>query len=153
MPALYAFVACEKIILDKNDVASLISLFTIVTATVPADVPPNAAIPKEWAIFSSWDCEEGDEGKEYIQHVEILHPDGSIFLVVPDAKFTLEPGRKHQILNPVLGLPIGQQGDCKVNMWLEQNGETVFRARPIALQVKHAIPSATVDSPHSRSEV
>jgi hypothetical protein len=146
MPSLYAFVVCDKVILDQSGLASLISLFSIITAGLPtesSEIPPNAVAPKEWAVFTSWDWEPGDEGKEYTHRTQILHPDGTLFLQIPDVRFIMQPGRKQQITSPVLAIPIGQRGMCKVRMWLEFGDVTVFEPRPIEIEIKHEKPGGT----------
>jgi hypothetical protein len=140
MPTLYAFVICEKVILDQNIIASLISLFTQVNVDAPAEVPPNAVIPKEWAVFVSWDWEPTDAGREYLNRIQILHPDGTVFVEMPNSTFTMQPGRKQQINAPVVGIPIGQQGRCGVRLWLEHGGVVVVEPRTIYLDVKHNPP-------------
>ena len=71
----YVCVACEKVILAKDNVASLIGLFSKIILTVPADteLPKNAVSPKEWAVFSIWDIDPGDEKKQY--EMQKVYPD------------------------------------------------------------------------------
>jgi hypothetical protein len=140
MPSLYAFVICEKVILDQNMIASLISLFTQINVDVPAEVPPNAVVPKEWSVFVSWDWEPTDAGREYLNRIQILHPDGTVFLETPNFAFTMQPGRKQQINIPVLGIPIGQPGRCAVRLTLEHNGAVVVEPQSIYLSVIHNPP-------------
>src|ERR1700722_14259893 len=96
MPDLYTFVACDKVIIDDSGVASLISLFGNVIITLPqdAEIPPNALAPKEWALFASWDYELDDDGKEFLQIVQILFPDGKFFIERLETKFVMKRGVK-----------------------------------------------------------
>ncbi len=71
-------VVCEKVIFSRELVASLIGLFTKIVITLPPEapeVPPNALTAKEWAVFSSWETEPGDELKEYFLCTQTLYPD------------------------------------------------------------------------------
>ena len=141
MPTLYVFAVCEKVIIDKNEVPSLISLFnTMTVGVVPGqvrkEIPLNAVVPKEWFVFSSWDWEADDDGKTYKQHIEVLLPDRSVFVKV-DHDFAIPPRRKIQTSVPIAGFPIGQQGLCTVRTWLEHEGKTIVEPRPILLEVKH----------------
>jgi len=70
----YACIACEKVILDNGTIPSLIGLFNRIIAKVSAgapDIPPNALIPKEWAIFTAWDLEAGDDQRKYIHCMQM----------------------------------------------------------------------------------
>jgi hypothetical protein len=143
MPQLYVFAVCEKVILDQGGVASLISLFTRVNLSLPADIPGNAIAPKEWTIFTSWDWEPEDEGREYKQVIQILYPDGSPFLASVEQRFVVQRNTKHQINAPVLGFPIGQSGIYTIRMHLEHNEAVIFEATPIRLEVIHQPGAAT----------
>jgi hypothetical protein len=140
MPTPYVFVICEKVILEQSNVASLISLFTQINIDAAAEIPPNAVVPKEWAIFVSWDWEPSDAGREYTNRIQILHPDGTVFLEIPPVAFTMQEGRKQQVNTPVLGIPIGQLGRCAVRLWLEHAGVVVIEPRSIYLEVKRNPP-------------
>ena len=144
MPELYAFVACDKVIIDDMGTASLISLFGNIIVTLPqnAEVPSNALVPKEWALFASWDCGPDDDGKEFSQVVQVLHPDGRFFIERMEAKFVMQRDKKSQIKMPFVGFPVGQQGKVMIRMWLEQAGQEIFAARPIHLEVSLAAPAA-----------
>ena len=146
MPQLYTFVACKKIIIDDSGIASLIFLFTQFTVSIPIgmeNVPSNAAVPKEWAICSSWDWEPADEGKEYNQIIQILYPDGKSFVDRQETKFVMQPDIKQQIKAPMMGFPIGQQGTYLVRMWLEHAGRVIVEPRPIRLELKYEPPVKT----------
>ncbi len=140
MPQLYMFVACEKVIIDDSGIPSLISLFGIVTLAMQEEIPPNALAPKEWAIFAAWDPEPIDEEREYTQVVQLLFPDGTSFLDRLETKFVMKVGRRQQVKMPVMGFPVGQQGNVTVRMWLEHAGNVVIEAHPIHLEVKHTPP-------------
>jgi hypothetical protein len=146
MPQLYTFVVCDKVIIDEVGVASLITLFSTVTLSMAGEIPSDALAPKEWAIFAIWDYESADEGKEYNQVVQLLLPDRTSFLERLETKFVMRPGRKQQIKNPVLGFPVGQQGNVTVRLWLEHAGNVIFEARPILLEVKHAPPDQAAET-------
>src|SRR5271157_362574 len=82
MPKLSIFALCEKVIMDKEDRASLISLFNTISAQIlPTNqaIPSNAVAPKEWYVYTSWETEPEDIGKEYRQVVQLLYPNGEPF--------------------------------------------------------------------------
>jgi|ERR1700722_13411583 hypothetical protein len=125
----YVCVACEKIILTKENVASLINLFSKIIVAVPAnspDIPRNAVAPKEWAIFSSWDTELGDELKDYEFCTQIFYPDGTPFGEPGKVRIPIDPGKRAQVTVQIPAFPIGQTGLYTVKTWIEEGQTKVF---------------------------
>lgn len=137
MPKLIMFTPCEKIIIDDNNTASLIAIMHGVTASSPADkeIPKNAVAPKEWAIYTSWMREQGDETKSFEQKLQILWPDGTEFHV-HSLPFKI-PESIHQNRVGVIGFPIGQRGPLKVKMWVESGGTKISETYHRTIEVKH----------------
>lgn len=110
-------------------VASLISLFNKIVLTVPAeapDFPKNTVAPKEWAIYSAWDTEPGDEQREYFLCIQMLYPDQTQFGDITRMRIIVTPiHRRSQMIARVLGFPIGQQGFYTVRTWLEEHEQIV----------------------------
>jgi|SRR5712692_3373406 len=123
----YACVACEKVIIAADSVPSLIGLFSKIISSVPAEteIPKNAVVPKEWAVFSIFDADPGDELKEYTHFVQILYPDGSQFAEISKHKMNIELNKRAQVVVQVLGFPIGQIGKYTVRVWVEENQQKV----------------------------
>ncbi len=87
----------------------MIALFSKIVATVPVgspEIPANAVIPKEWAIFSSWDSEPSD-AKEYVLCTQILYPDKSQFGEIGRVPVLVQPSLRAQTVVVVKGFPIG----------------------------------------------
>jgi hypothetical protein len=124
----YACVACEKVILAADGVASLISLFNkiIITVLGQTEIPKNAVAPKEWAIFASWDVDPGDELKEYIFCTQMLYPDQSQFGEIAKNKIKIELNKRSQVSIQIIGFPIGQVGQYTVRTWIEENQQRVL---------------------------
>ncbi len=131
----YVCVACEKVVLGKDDVASLIGLFSKLMIEVPSgtEIPSNAVTPKEWCVFSIWDIDPGDELKELFLCTKILYPDGSQFANVVKTKMKMEPKRRVQNVVQVPGFPIGQMGDYTILTWIEENEKPVVE--PIEFKI------------------
>jgi hypothetical protein len=131
----YICVACEKVIIAKDDVASLIGLFSKIVMAIPkdAELPKNAVAPREWAIFSAWDPEPGDELKEYVLCTQILCPDQTQFMETKN-KLNVEPNKRSQVNAQVNAFPIGQLGKYTVRTWIEQNQKSVVG--PIDFQIE-----------------
>jgi hypothetical protein len=123
----YVCVACEKVIVAQDGVASLIALFSKIILTVPAgtEIPPNAVAPKEWAVFSIWDPEPGDERRNYFLCTQILYPDESQFGQITRSKFNIEVNKRSQMTLQVQGFPIGQTGEYTILSWVEENEKKV----------------------------
>ena len=141
----YVCVACEKVITDQpiegeppsQGVPSLISLFNKLILQVPADlpeIPKNAVAPREWAIYSAWDNEPGDELKEYFLCIQILYPDQSPFGQVNRMRINVQPKRRSQMIARVQGFPLGQSGFYTVRTWLEENKQMV--GSPIEFKIE-----------------
>jgi hypothetical protein len=79
MPRLLAFVACERVILDTEGLASLIRVIESVEVTVPKEVelPPGISAPKEWSTISIWSLDRSETGL-YEQQTEMVTGDGII---------------------------------------------------------------------------
>jgi hypothetical protein len=124
----YVCVACEKVISDKSEVPSLISLFSKLTVNVPEgiEIPRDAATPKEWAVFTIWETEPGDEQQEYFQCTQLLYPDQSQFGDTSRTKIPVELNKRGQVTIQIIGFPIGQAGEYTVRTWVERNGERVI---------------------------
>jgi hypothetical protein len=128
-------VVCEKVIYSQDGVASLINLFhKVVVAATNQEIPANAVAPKEWAVFSTWDTDPGDELKEYFVCVQVFYPDQSPFGEVGRAKVPIERGKGAQMNVQMLGFPVGQAGRYTVKTWVEENRHTVIN--PIELKIE-----------------
>jgi hypothetical protein len=136
MPKLYLFAICEKVITDTNGVVSLIGLFNKVTVTRSPDspeVPANAVAPKEYSIFTSWDLEAADRGKDYNQFYEFFYPDGAQFGGRAISVIKMGDGKRANSTANSIALPIGQVGVYTARTWLEDDAKkTIFE--PISLQ-------------------
>ena len=126
----YVCVACEKVILSQPDsVPSLIALFRKMIMTVPEEapeIPKNAVAPQNWAIYSAWDPEPGDEQRNYFLCTQLLYPDQTQFGEIHKNRLNIEVNKQSQFSLTMLGFPIGQPGFYTVRVWLEEKDERVF---------------------------
>jgi hypothetical protein len=139
----YVCVACEKVIIEQSvpgipdsaGVASLIALFSriIVTPGPGEPIPSNAVAPKEWAIFSAWDCDPEDAGRSFEVCTEVLYPDKSVFGSVARQRLNIEASKRAQHVVKIMGFPIGQSGFYTVRTWIEENGAVVIQ--PIEFKI------------------
>jgi hypothetical protein len=147
----YVYVACEKVILDQQSagVASLIGLFSKIVGLVPpnTEIPPNAATPKDWTVFSIWDIEPGDEHKNYVLCTQILYPDQSQFGDVSKQPMPLQPNKRVQMIVRLNGFPIGQLGFYTVRTWLEEEDKKVSDPIEFKLELEFTVapnPSSSI---------
>lgn len=134
------YVVCEKVIIAQDTTPSLINLFNKITITpirgpVP-EIPSNAVAPREWAVFSMWENEPGDELKEYILCTRILYPDKSPFGDVSKSKINVEPKKRSQMYIQIQGFPIGQFGFYTVRTWVEEKGQTVVAPMDFTIELE-----------------
>jgi hypothetical protein len=124
----YVCVVCEKVITAKDDVPSLINLFSklIVTGPTEAQIPSNAVVPREWAVFSIWETEPGDEHRDYMLCTQVFYPDKSLFAEANKTKINIEPEKRAQMTIQFQGFPIGQVGEYTVRTWIEENQQQVY---------------------------
>lgn len=123
----YACVACEKVIIDRELIATLVSLFSKFIIEVPfdAEIPKNAIIPREWSVYSAWDADTGDENQANFLCTQVFYPDASPFGETAKNKMGVDVGKRSQINTQFQGFPIGQPGSYVVRTWVEQNEKNV----------------------------
>lgn len=136
----YILAVCDRVILDANNTASLISLFNeihVKVAAENAEIPGNAVAPKEWAVFTSWEYLPEDIGTGYIETIQVIYPDGTVYKE-HQVPFELnENKRLHQVTLNIAGFPIGQEGMYHLKMWLDRNGQRVYEAAPIGIKMQY----------------
>lgn len=145
---------CEKVIFDQQvglprspgppqvGPASLIGLFSKIYISIPPggpEIPANAVTPREWAIYSAWDPEPGDEERNYFFCGQIFYPNGEAYGSQVRIPINVISGQRSQALVRVAGFPIGQIGTYCVRVWLEEDAKKV--GNPIDLKVELAIAS------------
>lgn len=123
---LVIFTPCNNVLQDPQFGASLISVFHGIVFRVSegTELPPNAVTPKEWAVFSKYNMEPEDVGKDYTSILTIHWPDGSIFTEASlQAKQPTIGGMA--FVNRLSGFPIGQDGRLRLVQRLESDGVLV----------------------------
>lgn len=124
---LLVFVPCQMVLQDPTMGHSLISVFHEIKIQIPKEneVPTNAIMPKEWAIFLKWDLTPEEQGKQYSAVIEILWPDGTPFAKQPLPAAQLA-ARDLVFVFKLVGFPMGQNGFLKITASLESDGQPVF---------------------------
>jgi hypothetical protein len=146
----YICVACERVIIEQaiessppgsSGVPSLIGLFSKMIAFTSfaagseiQRIPHDAVIPKEWAVFSQWDHEPGDENKKYVICTQLYYPDKSPFGPTNKVPLKIEAKARSQNVIRITGFPIGQAGFYKVRTWIEEEDQEVVG--PIEFEIE-----------------
>jgi hypothetical protein len=147
-----ALLPCEKIIVDKEGASSLITVISNlktklqkVEAGHPAEqleIMSNAVMPMTWWIYTQWDPNQDDIGKQFEQMYQVFWPNGDKLLET-SLQFTQEDERKKESSFYIVGLPVGQEGKVRILTWLHFEGrrvtdmsETYFRILHQAVETK-----------------
>src|SRR5271163_573677 len=83
MPRLLTLLPCEKVIVDRDGIPSLIALFENLNIAPTqgqdiVEVPKETTTYQHWAVFSEWEISESElDLKQADQILEIQFPDGT----------------------------------------------------------------------------
>jgi hypothetical protein len=143
---LLVFTPCNSALQDPILGSSLIAIFHGITFKVPpgTELPSNAVIPKDWAIFSKWGLEPEEYGKEYTSKIEIYWPDGTEF--VKASLVSQQPTRDGMaFISRMTGFPVGQDGEIRVVQLLESGGEIIYGPTELIIKVNDPAFIATIN--------
>jgi len=131
------FAPCEKVLIDQDNNASVISVFQEIRVSVPAEkIPSGLALPITWQVFTLWLREASDEGRRFEQVCELVLPDGKT-VAVGTILFQMEKNTHRNIMT-VMGFPVAPTvGDCSLRLMLRDAGtghESRIAEFPIALR-------------------
>ena len=123
MPKLVIFAPCLKVIIsERDDSLSLIALMDAISVSVAegAEVPADAKVPNPWDILTFWRNSPEDAGKEFEQRTQLLLPNGetSVEAII---SFSGASRSQRNVIN-VTGVPVGQAGECFLQLWLREVG-------------------------------
>jgi len=117
---------CNLVANDQELGPSLIGVFHDMTIKIHPDIeiPGNALIPKEWAIFSKWMLSSEETRRDYVLVSEVYWPDGTLLHQTKSkssspATTALIFIIKHQ------AFPFGQDGRVRIRLWMENEDKTL----------------------------
>ncbi|SRR5712692_128273 len=126
MPKLLLFAACEKVLIDQQNNASLISLLQEVKVQVPEAGPLPAqgtAAALKWDVLTLWLKTDDDIGKHYEQRIELFNPEDHSTDVSGTAPIPFEPQKTgHRLTATIVGFPLGWSGRYTLKLWLYESG-------------------------------
>lgn len=126
MLKLQVFLPCEKLIIDKEDMISVINVLDSVTVGQDdqLQLKEDTAFALNWQVFAIWrKTDTEDANKKFEQRIELLRPDGhSVF----NATQPLNIDKTHFNFRSILkigAMPIGQKGILTLKMLIREVGE------------------------------
>jgi|SRR5579863_5717515 len=153
MPNLLLFAPCEKVIVDQNNTASLISVLEEVKVQIVGGAPPvpNTIVPMQWSIVSLWEQSSAwDMGRTFEQRTALVSAAGA-HLAESIGTFVFEKPR-HRIITQILGMPLTEPGQHKVKIWIRDKAdppkewkETASFPITIELLSPPTTPTATIN--------
>ena len=127
---------CNLVLEDKISGHSLIGVFHEIRIQIPADapdIPVNAMIPREWALFAKFGLEAEEEGLPYSLTVDFRWPDGT-----PFASHTVQAEQPTKngmaFITRLQAFPMGQNGIIKSTATLNSGDNIV--CGPIETEIK-----------------
>ena len=136
MPKMVILAVCEKVLVERSGLPSLINVFQRMNIQLQdAPLPENAISPTRWSIFTLWQHEPHELGVEFVQKLLVLKPNGEAF---EDATtpFKITEADDLQSKNHIdlFGLPINDEGFVQVKVWIEGEEDSAGEYR---FYVKH----------------
>lgn len=136
---LISFLPCERLIIDKNGLISIIVIMQEMSTVVPPGVTvPNKAIsPSTWWVAAMWRVEDTEGPGQYLQKLEIYWPDGSKYAEM-DTPFLIEEGKPFATNGTQFrGFPIAQTGNLRLIAWIEKDGKTISSEAEFLIRINH----------------
>ena len=134
-PKLLLFAACEKVIIDQNNVFSLISLLQELRIEIP-EPPPDAdgktpIVPMKWDVVALWTKADADEREALYQtRFALIDPTGRPSEFEGTADLVFADKQNYRVVTTILGFPIRHEGRYVVRLWLHKKGEP--KGEPVA---------------------
>jgi hypothetical protein len=134
---LLAFVACEKVIIAKEDNnTSLITVLTELNGQYElapgAERSKNDVFPFNWAIFAMWKFEPAEIGKTFIHMFKLRAPSGSDLRDHNRTPVEFVADKPvHRLVAKVPMVPIGESGEWSIDLFVAEKG-TPLPTEPVA---------------------
>jgi len=125
MPKLVLFAACERVLIDQQNMLSLVGVIQELKVQVPesGQVPSaTSSAPIKWDVITQWAKLPDDTGKNFEQRIAMFNPAGQATAVSAVAALDLS-GTYNRTIATVLGFPIGTPGRHTIKLWLSENGK------------------------------
>jgi hypothetical protein len=153
MAKIITILPCEKVIVGRDNLPSLIALFEHINIALSegqdvVEVPKDTITYQRWAVFSEWEIDEKEvELKKAEQVLELEYPDGSSAPVRGRIQFEWQVAgivRNHQ---EIYGFPIGQEGWYTIRLWLERDGKRISNVGERKVRIIHKLDPSHPQKP------
>jgi hypothetical protein len=135
---------CEKVIIDQRGTPSIITVMQnahigpIAGVEGLQEIPPNAVLPLQWAIFSVLEPSADEVGSTFEQVYQVYWPNEEKFT---EGRATFKPDDNWQYNScQLLGFPAGQVGNVRIITWVDHEGHRITDIVEFNVRVKHGAP-------------
>jgi hypothetical protein len=114
-----------------------------------APLPERAIVPNQWCVFTLWENNPLEVGREFVQVVRVIAPDGSLFLE-NEMPFRIVSADDIQIRLrlQIQSMPVWQEGKVEVKVFLKESenevGSTCFKIRYLPKQDNAKASESTI---------
>ena len=129
MPKLLIFAPCEKVIIDQNNVISIITVLQELRIELPAPPPEvdgkTPVVPIKWDVVTLWTKTDADAPETVYQtRFALIDPMGAALEGLDgSAEFSFADKTYYRVVTTVLGFPIRHDGRYVVRLWIHKKGE------------------------------
>jgi hypothetical protein len=120
LPELLVFAPCQKVLIDQNNSASLITVLETLNIVVPAaQLPEGVIVPVNWEIFTLWSREVDEGGDRDFEQVCELFAANGVLLQQWRMTFRIEK-QAHRVIHRNPGFPLKGSGQYLLHLSLRE---------------------------------
>lgn len=140
MLKLLVFLACEKMIIDKEEMASVINVLDSVTVELDGktELKNDAASPFGWEVFAIWRRIDAlVSGKKFEQRVTLIDPDGNLVFEVVQPLTIDNIHLNFRAHLKVGAMPVGKKGSLSLRIYLREGSSKWQEKGEYPIQIVH----------------
>lgn len=148
MPEFVFLLGCERVIDAANGTVSFINLLDGFVAPFIPGTPTNAVVPYRWFVVNLWRQLPEDEGRKYVQQIDLVQPDGNV-IGTAEVNFQVKADGARCSIELNL-FPVGQAGTVLVKLRMRQEESSDWREiASYPIRVMHQGPAVPSDAEHA----
>jgi hypothetical protein len=125
MPGFVYLLACERVIEGTDHMMSFINLLDGFLIPLAPGTPANSVVRYKWYIVNLWRQLPEDEGRKYVQRVDLVQPDGNVIGNV-EMNFEVKAHGARCIVQLDL-FPVGKAGTLLLRLHVRQENDAEWR--------------------------